>query len=157
MEYCFIEFKVDDKNRFKDLCRVFEEIKKDKDADSFRNEQQWLAFFDDDARSHFWQPTQEEYNDWLLRWYATPVEQRWTDPSLKTPWDFNSMFDAFQAGDYNLIACRMISSDLARIEFDPYGYPYGGTGCMKALIESFGFSIIAEDDGTGYRKYVESR
>lgn len=155
MEYCFIEFKVTDKDRFKTLCRVFDEIKTDKDADFWRNEEEWLAFFDEEARSHFWYPTEEEYNDWLRRWYATPVPQRWTDPSLETPWCFDAVFDAFQNGDYDLIVCRMISSDLARIEFDPYGYPYGGTGCMKALIESFGFVVIGEDDGTGYIKYVD--
>lgn len=116
MEYCFVEFKVDEKKRFDALCRVFYEIKKDKDGDSFRDDEDWLAFFDDEALSHFWWPTQEERAEWVRRWDATPVPQRWTDPRLKTPWDFDSMFDAFKNGDYELISCRMISSDKAQLE-----------------------------------------
>ncbi|WP_335032039.1 hypothetical protein [Nostoc sp.] len=39
MEYCFVEFQVDDCKRFNALCEVFNEIKKDKDNDSWRNEE----------------------------------------------------------------------------------------------------------------------
>jgi hypothetical protein len=35
-------------------------------------------------------------------------------------------------------------------EFLPFAFPYGGTGCMKALIGAFDFPIIGEDYGTGY-------
>jgi hypothetical protein len=153
MKYCFVEFQANDRKQFDTLCRVFNEIKKDKDSDSWRNDEDWLSFFDNEALSHFWCPTQEEAAEHFRRWFATPVEQRWTDPSLETPWDFESMFDAFKNGEYQLIACRMISADRARLEFDPFGYPYGGTGCIKALVESFGFAIVAEDDGVEYVKF----
>ncbi|WP_413256424.1 hypothetical protein [Floridanema fluviatile] len=138
---------------FDSLCRIFQEIKRDKDTNKWRNEEDWLAFFDEQALSTFWWPTEEEQAEWLRNWEATPVPQRWTEPSLETPWDFESMIDAFKNGEYELISCRMISSDLARIEFNPLAYPYGGTGCIQALIESFGFLIVGEDDGTGYIKF----
>ncbi|MEH2109248.1 hypothetical protein [Nostoc sp.] len=63
------------------------------------------------------------------------------------------MFDAFQNGEYQLIACRMVSANRAKIEFEPFSYPYGGTGAIQALVESFDFVILAEDDGTGYTKF----
>ncbi|HEY9300296.1 MAG TPA: hypothetical protein VIQ31_28835 [Phormidium sp.] len=153
MNYCFIEFKVENQQRFDKLCRIFQEIKRDKDTNKWRNEEDWLAFFDEQALSSFWCPTEEEQAEWLRNWEATPVPQRWTEPSLETPWEFESMFDAFKNGEYKLISCRMISSDLARIEFNPSAYPYGGIGCIEALIESFGFLIVGGDDGTGYIKF----
>ncbi|MEH2273786.1 MAG: hypothetical protein V7K40_02935 [Nostoc sp.] len=110
-------------------------------------------FFDHKALSHFWWPSEEEETEHLRRWFATPVEQRWTDPSLETPWGFESMFDAFQNGEYQLVACSMVSADRARLEFEPFSYPYGGTGAIQALVESFDFVILAEDDGTGYTKF----
>ena len=153
MEYCFVEFQVDDFTRFNALCEVFNEIKKDKDNDYWRNEEDWLIFFDRKALSHFWWPSEEEKTEHYRRWFATPVKDRWTDPSLKTPWDFESMFDAFKNGEYQLISCSMVSADRARLEFEPFSYPYGGIGAIEALIESFDFVIIAEDEGTKYTKF----
>ncbi|MEH2393197.1 MAG: hypothetical protein V7K21_16610 [Nostoc sp.] len=153
MEYCFVEFQVDDFTRFNALCEVFNEIKKDKDNNYWRNEEDWLIFFDRKALSNFWWPSEEEKTEHYRRWFATPVEQRWTDPSLKTPWDFESMFDAFENGEYQLISCSMVSADRARLEFEPFSYPYGGIGAIQALVESFDFVILAEDDGTGYTKF----
>jgi hypothetical protein len=152
MEYCFVEFKVDDKNRFDALGRVFSEIKKDKDANLWRDNEDWLAFFDDAALSNFW-PTEEERAELQRRFDTTPVSQRYTARSLLPGWDFESMFDAFKNGEYELIACRMISLDKARLEFDPWAYPYGGIGCMQALIQSFGFLILSQDNGTGYIEF----
>ncbi|MEH1839366.1 MAG: hypothetical protein V7L20_11475 [Nostoc sp.] len=63
MKYCFVEFKVDDSTRFNNLCKVFKEIKKDKDKNSWRNEEDWLTFFDCKALSHFWWFTKEEKTD----------------------------------------------------------------------------------------------
>ncbi|MEH2079697.1 MAG: hypothetical protein V7K89_06695, partial [Nostoc sp.] len=60
MKYCFVEFQVDDSKRFNALCEVFYEIKKDKDNNSWRNEKNWLIFFDSKALSHFWWPSEEE-------------------------------------------------------------------------------------------------
>ncbi|MEP0768680.1 MULTISPECIES: hypothetical protein [unclassified Coleofasciculus] len=145
----FVKFQVNKRDRFDALCRVFYEIKKDKDANLWRDDKDWLTFFDDEALSHFWWPTEDERVEHYRRWFATPVEQRWTDPSLETPWDFESMIYAFKDGEYQLTACRMISADKARLEFYSYAYPYGSTGCMEALIEAFGFFVIAENDGTG--------
>ncbi|UBF24818.1 hypothetical protein K9N68_24645 [Kovacikia minuta CCNUW1] len=85
---------------------------------------------------------EEEQKDWQRRWFSTPVEQRFTDPSLETPWDFSSMIGAFEEGDYELLSCHRISNEVGCLEFEPHGFPFGGTGCMKALIEAFGHRII---------------
>jgi hypothetical protein len=152
----FIEFAVDDATRFATLCAAFTVLKHDKEAEVFRDEEDWLLLFDDAALAHFWWPTAEEQAVHVARWHATPVEQRLSDASYWPPsWDFLSMIDAFKNGDYALLACRMIDDGRARLEFSAYAYPYGGTGCMNMLITAFGFRVIAEDDGTGYHRYED--
>ncbi|MCC5646251.1 hypothetical protein LC607_25655 [Nostoc sp. CHAB 5824] len=47
----------------------------------------------------------------------------------------------------------MASADRAKLEFESFSYPYGGTSAIQALVESFNFLILAEDDGTGYTKF----
>lgn len=154
MEY--VEFRVDNEKRFNALCHVFSEIKKDKDTKTWREDEDWLAFFDEEALSHFWFPTEEEEAEHFRRWFETPVDQRWNDPSFVHPWDFDSMIECFRIGEYELISCRLISTDIARIEFFASVFPYGGTGCMHGLIEAFGFTVLGEDDGTGYQKRIEA-
>ena len=61
-------------------------------------------------------------------------------------WMFGSMIDAVSNGDFDLLDCRPVAPGIARIEFDPHGWPYGGKGCMKALIESFGFRVMGESE-----------
>jgi hypothetical protein len=98
------------------------------------------------AMAHFWSPTPEELADWQKRWFSTPVPQRWTDTNLKTPWIFSSMIEAFYDGEYDLIACERISDSEGQLTFFPEAYPYGGTGCMKALIEAFDCIVVREEN-----------
>ncbi|MGH2502535.1 MAG: hypothetical protein ACRDID_08485 [Ktedonobacterales bacterium] len=155
-EPCFVEFAVNDDDRFAALSTVFEAIKHDKDSEEFRDDADWLEFLDDAALSHFWWPTAAEYAAHTERWQAASVDQRFQDPSLTPPsWDFSSLFMAFADGEYELISCRRTAEDRARLEFDPYAYPYGGTGCMRMLIQAFEFHIVGEDDGTGYHALSE--
>jgi len=142
METSFIEFEIDDDQRFAMLAAVFDALRLAKHSGSFPSQAYWLTFFDASARSHFWWPTGEEKQDWERRWDATPVSERLTDPSLKTPWHFDSMLAAFQEGEYQLVACRRLTENRGQLEFIPYAGPYGGTDCMQALIEAFGFRVI---------------
>jgi hypothetical protein len=141
-----VEFEVADKDRFRRLSAVFDALRAAKVADEWRDDDYWLGFFDAEARSRFWLPTPAEQEDWNRRWFSTPVPQRFTDPSLVTPWDFGSMIDAFRNGDYDLLACEQLSERVGRLSFDPHGWPYGGTGCMRALVEAFGHRVTAEPE-----------
>jgi len=58
-----------------------------------------------------------------------------------------------QDGDYDLIAIRPQATRHV-LEFNPHGYPYGGTNSLVALVECFGHRVIGVDDGTGYEKHV---
>ncbi len=180
---CFIKFRVNDQARFQILAQIFEISKQEKsrylaalfeDEEDQENDYQEQALrklveslfdlFDEQALAHFWWPSKQEQLDYVQRWQATPVPQRFTDPSLKTPWDFESMIDSLLNGEYELLSCRILTPDTSLhseqyatgvFEFLPFSFPYGGTGCMKALIEAFGFQILGEDDGTGYISALE--
>lgn len=151
----FVEFTVDSEDRFAALCAVFAALKHDKDAGVFRDDADWLEFFDDEALSHFWWPTPAERAAHMTRWQSASPEQRLSDATFSPPaWDFSALFEAFENGEYTLVSCRRVGADRARLEFATHSYPYGGTGCMHALIEVFGFRVVAEDDGTGYYEYT---
>ncbi|MFL5664687.1 MAG: hypothetical protein ACJ8BW_25570 [Ktedonobacteraceae bacterium] len=175
---CFIDFQVTDQERFQVLCHAFEILKQEKlhllaatfeeenaeeeNAETENTQEQTLQrlvdtlfdVFDEQALSHFWWPSRQERDAYWKQWWATPVSQRFTDPTLKTLWDFESMIDSFLSGEYELVSCSLWTPDTGVLEFSPFAFPYGGTGCMKALIEAFDFRVIGEDDGTGYVKYL---
>jgi hypothetical protein len=142
----FIEFEICSHDRFLMLATTFDTLRNAKETDAWQSDEYWLNFFDDDARSSFWWPTPEEQQEWSRRWLATPPSQRASDPTLQTPWDFGSMIDAFKNGEYHLLACEQVTSSLGRLAFSPDGWPYGGTGCMKALVESFGHLVVKLPD-----------
>lgn len=145
---CYVELSVDDEGRLAALIAVVEALRRDKEAGALDAEDpKWRTFFDERALAHFWWPTEEEAAEWQRRWFATPVETRFTDPSLEHPWDFESLLDAFANGEYQLLGVRR-TGDRARLEFDPHAYPYGGTGCMQALIEAFDLRVLEIDDGS---------
>ncbi len=140
-EPSYVEFRATDEERFEKLRSAMAALVGAKESDEWRDDEYWLGFFDEAARGHFWWTTEAEAAEHSRRWLATPVEQRFTDPSLETPWDFGSMIDAFRNGDYLLLGIRTLSDGVTRIEFDPFGYPYGGMGCMVAIVEAFGFRV----------------
>ena len=142
----YVEFEVAGEPQFHKLADVFAALKVAKENDDWKDDTYWLAFFDDTARAHFWWPTEEELKDWERRWFSTPVETRFTDPSLRMGWDFGSMIEAFRNGEYDFVACRRTSGSRARIEFDPHADPYGGTGSMRALVEAFGHRVVHVSD-----------
>lgn len=136
----YLEFEVTDDKRFEALCRVFDALRAAKQSNSFPPIDDWLPYFDDEARSHFWWPSQDEARQLQEQWLSTPVEERGAKPSLQRPWLFGSMLDAICDGEYELISCSREGSS-GRLEFEPYAGPYGGTGALQALIVAFGFRV----------------
>jgi hypothetical protein len=129
------------------LQRLFAELKKDKDADEQRPNEEWLSFFDVEAVDYFFQPlekkripTSEELQ------YSFTTEDLYE--SRREPnWDFDSVIEAFFAGEFNLLECENLNNEKGRLTFHVWAYPYGGVGCMVALIEAFG-GIVGEVNGS---------
>jgi hypothetical protein len=142
-----VRFAIESEERFAALTRAFERIRECKAQDKWPDEKEdWTSYFDSKALGHFWWPTTAELKDWEKRYFSTPVPKRFTDPSLRHGWDFLSLFEAFKNGDYELHAIMRLSEEEAALPFDPHGHPYGGTGCMRALIEAFDHRVTDDPE-----------
>ena len=127
--------------------QAYDRIRECKTKDEWPDtKEEWTRYFDSRALSHFWWPTEAELLEWKRRYFATPLPKRSTDPSLQRPWDFMSLFEAFKNGDYALLPIGRLSEKEAILPFDPLGHPYGGTACMRALIESFDHQVTEEPE-----------
>lgn len=119
-----VRFTVASDGRFAALARAYEHIRKCKAADTWPEvEEAWTPYFDSSALDHFGRPIGDESD---------------------SRWDFMSLFDAFKNGDYVLHTLERVSQVEAALPFDPFGHPYGGTDCMRALIEAFGHRVTEE-------------
>ena len=180
---CYIAFRVPDEGRLAALLRVFAVLKQDKDrqiaaweADTandtrdegadddeewilYRSEGAWRALFDTCAlsRFHHWSSPEERVS-YLQRWESRPrVIEDHVHPRDSAPWDFRVLLRSLEESEIRLIACQRAQDDLARLEFEPLAYPYGGTTCLKALIAAFDLPVVGEDDGFGYYAYDGAR
>ncbi|MFW5740566.1 MAG: hypothetical protein ACOC1F_09390 [Myxococcota bacterium] len=144
----FLVFDLPEAARFAKLQRAFEAFRdaKASPAPPSPDHTSWRQFFDDAALATFWWPSPSELDDWCRRWEATPVPERFTDPSLKTPWDFASMIEAILNGEYELVSCDKVTERTGRLVYYPFAFPFGGTGALKALLGAFGCTAIDESD-----------
>ena len=62
-----------------------------------------------------------------------------TKMSEPDAWQLEDILDCMLTGEYDLLSVTF--SDIGRLEYDPHSFPFGGTDSMRALIESFGFSV----------------
>ena len=147
--YCFIDFNVRDDAALDRLSKVAQEFQRLKGGADNSDESHWLSYFGPSDRAAFWWPSEAEKGQWDAFWFSTPIRQRHSPEMPAPPWHFGSMVEAILEGDYDIIGVRRVQSGQARLEFDPHGYPYGGTGALRVLIRAFGHKITAFDDWTG--------
>ena len=143
--YFCVQFDLTSSERFGLLHTAFNALRDAKSGDfTDAEDPYWKTLFDSSALDFFWWPTPNELQEWQQLWDSTPHDLRLTEPKLQKPWDFASMIDAFECGDYDLIELRRNESGTGQLLFDPHGFPFGGTGCMRALIECFGGVVTGE-------------
>ena len=147
----YINFTICSPERFQALQRVFEELKRDKDADDWRTNEKLLTFFDAESLNYFYWPPEDERRQRLEDLQTRPILITPADQVAGQQWDFDSLIEAFVNGEYNLLSCEMLDDHNARLSFFSLAYPYGGVGCMVGLIEAFDGVVTGVDDGTGYR------
>src|SRR3954471_17755425 len=109
----YVEFRIESQAGFEKLAALYAALQEAKASDHWKNDEYWLTFVDEEARKHFWWPTEAESEEWRKRWFSTPIDKRLSDPSLQTKWDYLSMIEAFRDGDYELLACRRSSQERA--------------------------------------------
>lgn len=134
----FVRFRVNNPERFAALQTLFNEVKKDKDAEEFREPE--------DVKPNFSWPTQTQRQDWLERRPYTPIAVCPPQYQFSQRWDFYRVFEAFEDGEYSLLTCDMTGKDTAEMRIDTWAYPYGGVGCMIALAEAFEFEVLGVNE-----------
>ncbi|MBS3068448.1 hypothetical protein J4450_07105 [Candidatus Micrarchaeota archaeon] len=146
----YLEFFVNDKDRFKMLQKVFYELQKAKQNDfpSLEDENYWLKFFDKEALEYFWFPTEDQLKKLKEAEKSKMSGRELSELSSKMrgdKWHFASMLFCIDNSEYNLLSCELLfDSRMARLEFDPLAHPYGGTEPLICLIESFGFKVTKD-------------
>ncbi|MDO3620780.1 hypothetical protein Q3O98_06695 [Ralstonia pseudosolanacearum] len=127
--FCCVVFESNGERALQRLTEFFDLVKAAKDSDEPADESKLSAYLTEGERSYFSNLTAEEAAEWNEYWFSTPLPKRHS-PEMPTPqWDFGSMLDAFWNGDYDLVAIRAQETRHA-LEFNPHGYPYGGTAVL---------------------------
>jgi hypothetical protein len=137
----YLEFRAPDNDRFQMLQKVFYELKKSKEGGGIdADDGGWKTFFDEKTMKHFL--TEEEFKKVSKMPRASLFQFK------PNKWHFESMLDAVNNCECELVSCELFSEKdrVARMEFYPISYPYGGTDALQCLIEAFGFKVTAKSE-----------
>ena len=150
MEAFGVQFAVNDPERFNALRSLYGEIKRDKDADQFRDPDEWVGLVPDDVKARFSWPTPEERAHWLgiRNSVVTAIPDR--SQQLGAEWDFYRVFEAIEESEYDVLDCVMAEPGVGELRINPHSYPYGGIGPLIALAEGYGFMVLGVNE---YGKY----
>lgn len=152
MKHCAITFQPQDHSSLARTNEFFQMVKAAKASGDTEDTAAFESYLNDQERHYFWHPTPDEMAQWNMEWNATPVNVR-LSPSMPTPpWDFESMLASLWDGEYDLIEVHAYEGHHL-MSFEPHAYPFGGTGCMVAMLECFGNTVIGIDDGTGFAPF----
>ncbi|WP_425617383.1 hypothetical protein NA78x_001058 [Anatilimnocola sp. NA78] len=136
--------------RFAPLQRAFAELKRNKDVDDWRSNEELLEFFDAESLGSFVWLQDDRRRQRLEDLRTRPILLTPTNQAVGAKWDFDSLIDSFVNGEYELLNCERSADGDARLKFNAWAYPYGGVGCLVALIEAFDGVVTGIEDGTGY-------
>lgn len=146
--YCFVEFSIFDDVKFERLLEIVCELGEHKVSERIEDETYWRSKFLVDELSCFTQLTASEMVEWNKFWSSTPLPLRHSAEMPSPGWDFDSMIDAIYNGNYALQGVRRIEENIGVLEIDPFGWPYGGIDCLKALVRCFGHQILGYYEGS---------
>jgi hypothetical protein len=150
-----VRFRVNDSRRFAALQSLYAEIKRDKDADWFRDPAEWEPLVPDDVKARFLWPSPEQREQWLSARESTPIAIPSPAQQLRAKWDFYRVFESIEEGEYDVLGCEMVGEDVAQMCIDPHAYPYGGLGPLIALAEAFGFTVMGVNECGKYESNRE--
>ncbi|WP_431263260.1 hypothetical protein ACQ859_25150 [Roseateles chitinivorans] len=153
MEGCFVEFDPLDDARAERAIDVMNHVAMLK-RNGVLDEASMALELSDADRAFFRVLTPEEWHEWNEFWFSTPLPQRHS-PTMPSPgWDFASMVEAIADAEFDITGVRT-ERDSFYLTFEPQSYPFGGTGCLVALLECLGNKVLSVNDGTGVVPYVQ--
>ena len=140
---CYIEFDILEDRNFTDLKNTFEQIKESKNTGRPKPDQFWLDIFPDYSLKQFYFLESD-----LQPNFRTIDKNEFT-------WHFYSLTSLLQT-DYDIeyIDCIKTSKFKGRLEYYPWGYPYGGITGLITFVNSFFCKPTIIDDGTSLYSIV---
>jgi len=93
----------------------------------------------------FWSPSKEELLEWEKKWFSTPFENRFSDPSLQRSWHFNSWIEALETAELKFDNLIINNDGTGNLSFNQLAMPSGGIEATKYLIEIFDGEITSEN------------
>jgi hypothetical protein len=139
---CFIEFAYNDELVFKRIYELIEYIKKQKELENLDSDDSTiLNFYTEEELEYYWWPSVEENKDFWAKYYSLSNEERYLLLKEK-PWDLESVIYAINTGKYTINGVVVDKKYNARLYFDPWSFPYGGTEPLIELIKPFNIKII---------------
>jgi hypothetical protein len=136
---CYIEFDFSEDKNFSDLLSVFEKVKAAKNNDQPQEESYWLNSFPDYSLKNFIFSETDKKPDFE----TTKKEDEFA-------WHFYSLIDLLQTNyDIEYKECIKLNTNKGRLEYYPWGYPYGGMEGLITLVKSFNCRPTFIDDGSG--------
>jgi hypothetical protein len=140
-ENCYIEFDFQADQNFDDLFFVFEKVKTAKNNNQPQQDAFWLKSFPDYSLKRF-------------HFSATDLKPNFETAALgQFTWHFYSLIDLLQTNyDIEYRNCVKVDNNKGRLEFYPWGYPYGDVSGLVTFLRSFNCKSTTVDDGTGVYK-----
>ena len=137
----YIEFEMNDENRFSDLVKLLDLISASKKSGDFKSDKCWLENFPDYTLKNYY------FTDSDLK-----PEFETSDADRET-WHFYSMTEHLLENiDIEFLECKNKGNGKARLEFYACGYPYGGITGLTMFLKSFDFKATEIDEGGGVYK-----
>lgn len=145
-----VNFRIDRPDLFPQLIAAFDALKLAKATEEFGKLEQWKHLLSAEARSHFYWPSEIEQQESASIRANHPIAITQPEDALGKEWNFESLLDAVENGEYSLAEIAKTSETTAELRIDPDAYPYGGIGAFVALVEAHGMFVLGVND---YGKY----
>lgn len=134
---CYIEFEIDDYEKFNYLKHTFELLKAIKNNQEPQSDQFWINKFPKYVLEKFY----------FLESDLKPSFE--TSKREKFNWHFYALIELLETNyEIEYVSCIEIEKNKGKMEYSPYSYPYGGIDGLVIFINSFGCKPIKIDDGT---------
>jgi len=137
----YIEFEINNQDKFNDLTKLLELISASKKSGDYKSSKYWFDNFPAYALKHYYFAESD-----LKPEFETPYPDGGT-------WHFYSMTEHLVENlDVEFLECRNNGNGKARLEFYACGYPYGGITGLTMFLKSFDFKATEMDEVGGIYK-----
>jgi hypothetical protein len=71
-------------------------------------------------------------------------------------WSLEDILDCLLKGEYELLGIEFADGS-GRLLYDPFSFPFGGTGPLKGLVQAFGYEVTRDSFHDGFAEWQSGR